>query len=300
MAGGKRRALHEIRNFGSREYSLIPHGVFWHQAVISLSDRAFRALVVIQSCFRGSNNGNIQVPARWLAEQMGTQNYASVADAIDELVQHGLIVITFDPKKGQREARKYRLTYATYGPPSGILEATHDWRQWQPSDVTAKRPKRGNRKQSGVEDASTQSVEHASTDRKLSVEDASTQGHGNMGSFQSSCVEDASKNLIYHSRPASSSGSRFRSSPVSTPAAHSRAVDPIMGSDELRVWVQKAISGLLGAQSRLGREANVPKGTLSKFLGGADLAHHHRISVQQALPRVVAAMRTNSAGNGAG
>ncbi|MFC4594280.1 hypothetical protein [Sphingobium tyrosinilyticum] len=300
MAGGKRRALHEIRNYGSREYSLIPHGVFWHQAVTSLSDRAFRALFVIQSCFRGSNNGNIQVPARWLAEQMGTQNYASVADAVDELVQHGLIVITFDPKKGQREARKYRLTYATYGPPSGILDATHDWRNWMPGDVAAKRPKRGNRKHSRIEDASTQSVEHASTDRKLSVEDASTQGHGNTRSFRSSCVEDASKNLIYHSRPASSSVSSFRPSSVSTPAALSHATDPFMESGELREWVLQAIEGMMGARARLAGEANVPKGTLSKFLGGANLPRHHRISVQQALPRVVAAMRSNSAGNGAG
>ena len=300
MAGGKRRALHEIRNFGSREYSLIPHGVFWHQAVTSLSDRAFRALFIIQSCFRGSNNGHIQVPARWLAEQMGTKNYASVADAIDELVQHGLIVITFDPKKGQRDARKYRLTYATYGPASGIIEATHDWRNWQPSDVTAKRPKRGNRKQSGVEDASTQSVEDVSTDRKLSIEDVSTHADGNLRSFQTPSVEDASKNLIYHSLPASLPVSSFRSSPVSSVAAVAEGPDRFMESDELREWVLQAISDMPGARARLGREAKVQKGTLSKFLGGANLPRHHRISVQQALPRVVAAMRTNSAGNGAG
>jgi hypothetical protein len=300
VAGGKSKALHDIRNYGSKAYSLLPHGVFESPAVTSLSDRAFRVLCIIQSRFRGSNNGHIQVPARWIAAQIGTQNFSSIANAIDELVQHGLVAITFDPKKGQREARKYRLTYANYGPHSGVLEATHDWRDWQPGEVAPKRPKRGNRKLSRVEHASTQSVEDASTDRKLSVEDASTHGHGNLRSFQSPCVEDASKKLLYHSRSANSQLESFRPSMVSSSHVPAQAPDCFMESDELREWVLTAINGMPGARARLGREANVHKGTLSKFLGGANLPRNHRISVQQALPRVIAAMRVNSAGNVAG
>lgn len=71
-----------------------------------------------------------------------------------------------------------------------------------------------------------------------------------------------------------------------------------MQADELRAWVAEKIEGIPGAQSRLALEAKVPGGTLSKFLSGRGLSRHHRVSVQQALPRVVPAERMKRASNG--
>lgn len=298
----KAQAPHSVQNVAAAGYLLFATAMMRHEAVTGLSDRAFRVLLVIQSRFNGYNNGRIQVSARWIAEQIGTQNYASIADAIDELVQRGLLVITFSPKVGQRDARMYRLTYASYGQANNVLPATNEWQEWEAGQKTRKRPKRGNRKQSGLEASSTQSVEASSTDRKHSVEASSTQGDGNNGVSTPPPVEASSTNIIYHGRADKSSPcSDSQNSGNSTGGVFANlADDPYMDADQLRHWVNDRIAGIAGAQSRLAKEANVPGGTFSKFMNGRGLPRHHRIAVQEALPRVIGPVRLETAEGTAG
>lgn len=285
----KNTAPHRIQNIESGGYILFPVALLKHEAVAKLSDRAFRALILIQSRFNGFNNGRIQVSARWLGEQMATQNFASLADAICELEHHGLIKVTFNPALGQREARKFRLTYASYGQLNNVLAATNEWQNYDTEKQVEPRAKRRKRKQNTVEACSAQCVEGASIARKQSVEAPATQQYGNKPVSIDQPVEPSSTNIVHHGRTQS----RFRSAGLiddGNAAARVRPgdkPDPYMDVDELRVWVRTRIEGVPGAQSQLAAAAKVWPGTLSKFLNGRGLPRHHRISVQEALPRII-------------
>ena len=88
------------------------HYVVDSDAYRDLSMTARAALVEIQGLYRGDNNGRLLVPARWLAERLGT-HYTTAATVIRELDDHGFISPTKITrfKRNIREASEWRLTF---------------------------------------------------------------------------------------------------------------------------------------------------------------------------------------------
>lgn len=295
--------------FAQLEYSLLASAPY---RALPPNPRALLVELIIM--FNGQNNGELYLSVRDAADRMGVADTKAASAALKELQDMGFIAEVerghFAVKAGNKRASRWRLTWHAVAGQHGPTNEYKD-RMPEPGTRAHTRMEKGLRvwkdwsrsqnKMPVVESptvfpetvvVSTTNTPPDGNKAGGSVADSTTAKHGNSHVSVNEQCGGIPYTYILSGSPVS--GRRAKTS------APDPADDIFMGSDELRAWVQQAITGLPFAQSRLGEEANVPKGTLSKFLRGASLPRRHRISVQQALPRVVAAMRTNSAGNTAG
>ena len=311
MAGKKYNQKGRNRSF---RFAALEHSLMASSSYRALTTNARALLLELVIMYNGKNNGELYLGVRDAADRMGVTDTKVATAAFRELQDMGFIAEVekghFAVKAGDKRATCWRLTWHAVSGQHGPTNEYKD-RSPEPASKAHRRMEKGLRvwqkwsrenqipvgklptvfpKTVGDFPTNTPDI---GNERDASVGNSPTVKRGNpLVSVDQQCGGFPYTYIL----PSTQELKGRRSKHV----APGPAADVFMGLDELREWVLQAIIGLPGAQTRLGVEAKISKGTLSKFLGGAKLSRDHRISVQQALPRVVAAMRTNSAGNGAG
>jgi hypothetical protein len=261
------------------DYFQVPRALVRSHRFERLSLRAKCYLYAVAARFDGFNNGRIAVSARELGDAIGSQRYASNKKARIELEEAGFLVVEREYLKGSRMAMEFRLTWIESGSGKHRKPPTNDWKT---ADVAGEKKILGNR-------SSTRNSEHVdtvSTERKTHVDAMST----HEVETPPFLVDPLSTLLVSHL-----SGAEVLPFPGSktlgNTAGDSRGVriDGQSGAagmdlDELRSFARGYLRWAgQGAQSRLAAAANVPGGSLSKFLAGRSLAPTHRLPLQLAI-----------------
>ena len=290
----KRRSTGQRADSRGKEFCLLPHVLIDSDAWQFATTQERSLVIAIFRRFNGSNNGAISYSAREAARDLvaGSNksdeekgNSGRAARLLKAITDKGFIAIaTYHPKL-ERKAREYRLTFVSSGE-RGQIAATNDYLDWKLCADTSS--------------AETwKPADTSSAPWKQSADDPSAATTETCGVSNHPSADVPSTLISYHS-PTSSSIGNSSGNRLETRSVENRADDPFMQSDELRAWVLEKIDGLTGIQTQLANAASVPAGTLSKFLHrGRGLPRDHRVSVQQALPRLLS-KRKKITGNGAG
>ena len=93
----------------------------------TLSYPARAVLIEIIGKSNGFNNGKIAASQAYLMEELGTTSPRTIVEAISELVEHGLIEVTFDGDWKPRKARTFRLTFINTMRGIARVRATNDY-----------------------------------------------------------------------------------------------------------------------------------------------------------------------------
>lgn len=111
------------RTRSTPRYIKLPHAVFDHPAVQSLTPSAFKVWMHLQRRFNGFNNGSLAMSCRECA-QSGGMSKNTVSRALEELRQHGLVVVTMKGQYRGLLASEFELTHesADGQPPSRLYE----------------------------------------------------------------------------------------------------------------------------------------------------------------------------------
>ncbi len=114
------------------------HAFIWNSpAWLATSANARCAFLFLLQQFNGHNNGEIVCSVRQVADNLGVGK-ATAKRAIDELIEHGFIVVAKDSGFNQkgRKAREYRLTHLPTINGNGVnVPASHDYQSWKPFKV---------------------------------------------------------------------------------------------------------------------------------------------------------------------
>lgn len=285
MRSGQRKA--EKPDSRGGKYLLMPHCLLASEAYRTASPRALKVLTAMCLKHNGFNNGRIGVSCRDLAEAIDSQDHGANLRAIGELVSRGLVVIEGDHAKGKRLAREYRLTFI----PTETSSATHDYLHWQQGDAGSRRKcdprNKGNKRVGETSTVRPVSVGETSTVRKQTVGETSTAetfNRENPPFFKSASVEESPAHIVASvSRPVrSTSKSAHNSNDLSSAAPD---------AEELRERAKALLASLgRGFQNKLATDANIPAGSLSKFLNyDAPLNDRARLRLTCAMPKTQAA-----------
>lgn len=272
--GDKR--LHKPDTRGSG-FTMIPH-VPLDALLVTVSPRAVAVAFAILRRFNGYNNGHIGMSMRDIAEAIGSANHGANIAALRELERSGFIAVARYPK-GQRRANEYRLTFISYGP-NGEHSATNEYLARLETDVETEK--------FTVVDTATRnavSVVDTATRRKHRVVDTATGATETCGFPDPLPVVDTATHIINHPEGLSrSDGNIVPDAPQI--AAGVSASSAGMAEDELRRFAMAYLAKANpGSQSRLAHEAQIPGGTLSKFLRGRSLPDQYRMPLQLAVGR---------------
>ncbi len=109
----------------------VPHRVFDSDAWRSLSSNAVSAFLYLRRRYNGENNGDLSMSTRELGEEMGL-SHSSAHRALEELVEHGLIVETVKGfgRGSNRRASRWRFTDRR-DDSTGALPSS-DYERWRP------------------------------------------------------------------------------------------------------------------------------------------------------------------------
>ncbi len=289
-------AIHKIDFAGTKEYLILPRAVLESQAYNSLSLRARAVLTLLHLRFNGFNNGSIALPARDIGEAL-TKSHAQNLEAVDELIEHGLVALAKDYPKVQRMAREYRLTFISSGTDRHPEPATNDYLSWE----REKSPVRT------VRTARPFPVRTSRTDAENPVRTSRTD-HAETPDFAPDPVRTVRTHLVSHtcdvdrssSNLEENSGGRFFAEPIKPQSmtterwemALRRAAENPAAPDaeELRPRVAEIIKRIgRGTQRRIAQASGVSEPALSKFLKGtSDLSGFHRVQIAAALPALFA------------
>lgn len=294
VAWGKQKgkSAHRIDTRNSRMV-MLPHAVVDSPAYKHLTLRARCLLDGLNRRFNGWNNGDIGYSIRDMESDLrGPKtyvNHAVIGEAIDELFHHGFIDVGVTHRRMERLATGYRLTFASYGPPTNPLPASNDYLSWQPPAPKENFPVDATSAETG------KLADTASAEWKHSADVTSAEVTETSHVSTSLSADPTSAHIITIPDPVlrRETGNKVNGK------QHGLVGDSFMSADELRDWVRAHLeTASVGAQSRLADAANVHKGTLSKFVRGRGLPREQCKAVQQALPRLEAAERKRATGIG--
>jgi hypothetical protein len=266
-------------------FLLLPLCLVASEAFRTASPRAIKALLVIWQHHNGFNNGRIGVGFRELAEGMDSQYHEGNIKAVGELIARGIVALSADRPKAERQAREYRLTFI----PTKGAPATHDYLSWTTGDAgTRVKPRivAGTRK-NGLADTATetaQSVAITATGLKKSAADTATgksENNGNPPFPDFASAADTATHIVNQSVPLSRSANRLSGN---SGGAISAAPD----ADEVRRRTVGLVKRLgRGTQGKLAKEARLSAASMSRFLNSnSDLDERARIRLTLALPKV--------------
>ena len=267
-------------------YLLLPHCLLTSAAFRTASPRAVKVLLAICLKHNGFNNGRIAMSARDLAVAVDCQNHAANGEALAECILRGFLALESDFPKGKRLAREYRITFV----PTERASATHDYLSWEVGDAGTRAkvsPPRGNKRVVATATVEPVSVVATATVAKQTVvatSTAETLNGENPPILESASVVATATHIVSQSRPSSAIQSKFRpdsGGPLSSAPE----------AEELRARTKALLSNVgRGWQNKLAAQADIPAGTLSKFLNrGAPLDDRARIRLTCAMPRTEAA-----------
>lgn len=131
MARAKAKADQRAATRGGG-FTGLPHAVQDSAAYRHLSLFGRAVLLEVLRRFNGYNNGKIAISFDDLADRLNTTNRRAIGKAFVELVQHGLLDVTAAPDRKHHKAREYRLTFVSTGDGARHVQATDDYREWQP------------------------------------------------------------------------------------------------------------------------------------------------------------------------
>jgi hypothetical protein len=121
------------RKKGGARFGMVPHKVFAHVAVRTLSHAAFRVLVLLTMQFAGRNNGGLGLTATQAAES-GIRSDNTFYRALRELEEHGLIERTYHASRVPPRPTMYGLAWIALDD-TEYSQATrlpsHAYRDWQ-------------------------------------------------------------------------------------------------------------------------------------------------------------------------
>ncbi|RVQ65732.1 hypothetical protein EKN06_12415 [Croceicoccus ponticola] len=129
MANKKWKADHRADTRGEGLIGL-PKCVYGSAAYRDLDLYARAVLMEILSRFNGYNNSEIGISYREIGEGLGNQNFARIAQAVADLMEHGLVDIGHEAVWKERHSRQYRLTWIMSGKPPFTAKATNDYLDW--------------------------------------------------------------------------------------------------------------------------------------------------------------------------
>lgn len=158
MGRKKWKADHKADTRGAGLIGL-PKCVYESDAYASLDLYGRAVLLAILSRFNGYNNGEIGCSYREIADDLGVQNYARIAQAVADCMERGLLDIGHESLWKERHSRQYRFTFIQSRKPPFTTSATNEYRDWS--------------KKIGVDHVSAdapQSAETSSAGPKMSAE----------------------------------------------------------------------------------------------------------------------------------
>lgn len=250
---GKRsgkRALHRLDCRGGR-FSGLPHVLLNAEAYLTCGYRARAVLMVLVKRFNGFNNGTIGLSGRELAQELNCQNFKANSQAIGELIARGFVRLTKTWPRGARKSNEYCLTFASYGR-HGEHPATHDYLHWREGDAGTRKK----RLMKTTNETRSTSALHAD-DGKVSA--AGTASHPSKNGANPSATTSVSSAVT----PAHIEYHTSRLSGQSNEASYTAA--PALAELRERGLQLIARNGW-GSQSHLAALAEIPAGTMSKFL----------------------------------
>lgn len=274
------------RSKGGGRFVRLDHAQISTQAYRALGLGARALLVDLVMLENGKNNGLLYLSVRDAAALLGVSDHRVAGKALDELEAMGFIAMTgdahFSVKAGDgSRARCWRLTWLSVpgkslGPTNEYLERTPDGKQAQArAQRGCEALKRRQRKQNAVENFPPRWA-----DRVEKLPPTALKKRGNAPvSVEESTTGNARKSDV-------SADFRWceKLPTYSLPATTADPVAPLQGMkgtggnalDPLREHVAGYIArSPVGTQTALAKAAGIPGGSLSKFLGGKQLAATH-------------------------
>jgi hypothetical protein len=128
---------------GGARFGMVPHKVFGHAAVTTLSHAAFRVLVLLTMQFSGHDNGALALTANQAAVN-GISSRNTFYRALAELEVRGLIEQTYPASRVPPRPTQYALTWipihdTTYSTATRL--PSHAYRDWRPEPKIRRRQK---------------------------------------------------------------------------------------------------------------------------------------------------------------
>lgn len=268
MAKQKYKALHKADGRGDH-YALLPY-VALDKLLVTVGPRAVAVALAILRRFNGKNNGTITISMREIGEAIGSANNPANTAAIHELRRTGFLTVTSYPKC-QRKANEYGFTFISSGS-IGQVPATHDYLETKKTSV------------SGFDTRNASRVSSFDTRRKQRVSEIDTRSTETCDVSTAPGVSEIDTPIYYHPHDVSPSIGNIPDDTLkpSAPVSPSSALDV----KELREFAKAFLASAgPGAQSRLAHAAQIPGGTLSKFLSGRSLPDRYRMPLQLVVGR---------------
>lgn len=270
MSQKSKGGLHKPNSNGG-SYLLLPHSVI--DALLPYARRRELAvLIAIARRFNGFNNGKISVSMREIAEATGSTDYSANGKAISWLVEAGFVWIAATYPKGARMAREYGLTWVSSGSEQKPVPARNTYVEME----KIRRLETGTRH--------PLSVPVSGTERKLSVPVSGTGATETSQSCTPSPVPVSGTHIVSHRK---GEGRGRKDAPQSPPKLQRADLSSVMTADDLRSLTADYLAWApAGAQSQLAHAAEMPCGTLSKFVNGkASLPAQYLMPLQLAVGR---------------
>lgn len=268
------RVDHKGRNKYER-HTRLPHHMTGSAAWRDLSGNATKVLIALQRLDPGDANGALFFSIRKAAEETGLSRNTVVA-ALRDLESHGFVVAV---KRGEfhrikrSPATTWRLTFATA--PALSMPTTNEWQRWKPEVETKSRAQKlnttGSKAAHNVETAPATGSNIAPDTMETPL--VSVVGDGSNIGTQVICHRQRD------------SGARFSSgNSLGKIGGPETLVGDVLVTLRNRL-VEYLNSGTVGEQSRLAELANIPGGTLSKFISGRGLNRAHFVALQLELQK---------------
>ncbi|MBR0551742.1 hypothetical protein [Stakelama marina] len=253
-----------------RIYDAMQNSEAWQH----LGGFAVKALLHIASFEKKSSpNGSLFMSWSALATGIGVSRRTAGA-ALAELIDKGFLAEMekghFHVKGGP--ATSYRLTWR---PVPGAMGPTDDWRKWKPVETN-----RGckNDTRAGAKSAPTLET-NAATGAESEPAIVETPHVS---------VRPTGAETTPHTMPLGVA--KHGAESAQRKQANSASGVSADGSDPDSIALRRSLASLLerspvGTQSRIAERANIPGGTLSKFIAGRPLARHHFVALSIELAR---------------
>ncbi|MCO5794018.1 MAG: hypothetical protein HEQ21_14445 [Blastomonas sp.] len=230
------------------------------------SGNAIKVLLALIARDNGTRNGNIGFSCREAAE-VASVSLRTAWRCLVELQDKGFIVCT---EKGGfsrkiQHATTWRYTWQAW--PGGKPSApTHDYRNWKPD---------GNKRLQSLSAPVAVSASDLETSEP-SVEDIATSDLEKRLISTNPDLAETTTLTVYQGDSCSTAYPDSRKHPLNPDRTHLTVL-----RDRVRIHLEMSDAG---EQSRLAARAQIPPGTLSKFIHGRPLPDHHQSKLSEIIP----------------
>lgn len=131
MGRGKEKAPHQAATRGGG-FTGLPHTVQDSEAYRTLDMFSRAVLLAVVRRFNGRNNGEIFVSFDEISHDLNTTNRRAIGRSFTQLVDRGLLDVTAAPDRLHHKAREYRLTWINTTAGGRHVQATEEYRLWNP------------------------------------------------------------------------------------------------------------------------------------------------------------------------